>query len=599
MSHSYFSEDDINAPAWDTGLVKRIWPYITNWRIHFLLAIFLVLLGTAVRISLPWILGQAVDHGIKSGDHNQLIRYSLYYLLGQAVLFLLSAARNWILQYTGQKVLHDLRNHVFKCIQKLPLSFFDKTPVGRLVTRLTNDVATLSELFSAALINVSGEFCLLIGIAGMMLALNPKLGVASLLTAPILIAVAWFLKVRMRDAFRVAREKLATVNASLAENVSGMSVIQTFNQEPSRETKFNQINTDLKKAELDSVFYHSFFVPAVTVVNALTLAIVTVYGGYLVSNGEISIGLLIAFIAYSRDFFQPVRQISEKVGIFQSAMASAERVFTLIDQQAEPDINEGKEFVDLKDKLEFRHLSFAYSPDKPVLRDLSFSIKKGERVAVVGHTGAGKTTLASLLKRFYEFTEGDILLDGISIKDFSRASLRRKIALIQQDVNIFSGTVMDNIFLEEKAYDQQKLDAIIKELEMEKFISELDQGVETPIKERGSNLSAGQRQLIAFSRALATEPSILILDEATSSVDSETEQIIQQAVLRLTQNRTSLVIAHRLSTIKHCDRILVFHNGQLVEQGSHEELLQKGGYYHKLYEVQFADGNSQNEGNSR
>lgn len=588
MDDSYFNEDDIKAPAWDTGLAKRMWPYLRRWRTHFLFAVMLVLSGTAVMLSLPLMLGRAVDLGIKGNNTNMLFHYVFWYGTGHFAFFLLSVIRNWLLQYTGQQVLHDLRNSLFAHIQKLPISFFDRTPVGRLVTRITNDVATLAELFSAALINVSGEICILFGISGMMLSLHFKLGLAALLSAPVLFYVAWMLKVKMRDAFRLARAKLAMLNASLAENVSGMGVIHIFNQEKSREEKFDNMNTDLREAELQSVFYNSFFTPAVTVFQALTMAIVTVYGGYLVSINEVSIGLLISFIAYTQAFFDPVRQISEKISVFQSAMASAERVFSLLDEEPEPDLDSGMELLAFNDCIEFKDLSFSYNADKPVLKNLNFTIKKGEKVAIVGHTGAGKSTLASLLKRFYDYDSGQILIDGIDLRDYSRTSLRRRIGLIQQDVNIFSGTVLDNIFLAEGSFDQKKLERIISELEMQTLIDKLPNGIETPIYERGSNISAGQRQLIAFSRALATEPEILILDEATSSVDSETESIIQNAVQRLTSQRTSLIIAHRLSTIRNCDRILVLHNGRLVEQGSHDELLRQKGHYHKLYELQFA-----------
>lgn len=589
----YFNEDDIKAPLWDTGLVKRMWPYLRNWRPHFLLSILLVLGGTVIQISLPLLLGRAVDLGIKTKNHELLLHYVMLYGVGHLSFFVLSAARNWLLQYTGQQVLHELRTHLFSHIQKLPIKFFDRTPVGRLVTRITNDVATLAELFSAALINVTGEICVLVGISVMMLSLNWKLGLAAMLASPPLFYVAWVLKVKMRDAFRIARAKLAMLNASLAENVSGISVIHVFNQERAREAKFDEMNSDLRETELASVFYNSFFTPAVTIFSAITMAIVTTYGGWLVNNGEISIGLLIAFIAYAQAFFAPVRQISEKISVFQSAMASAERVFSLIDETPEPDLDSGREFTALNSEIEFRNLSFSYNGDKQILKDLNFTIKKGERIAVVGHTGAGKTTLAALLKRFYDYNDGQILLDGIDLQEFSRTSLRRKIGLIQQDVNIFSGTIFDNIFLAEDSFDQKKFDSIIAELQMETLIDKLPQGIDTKIFERGSNISAGQRQLIAFARALASDPEILILDEATSSVDSETESIIQRSTQQLTSSRTSLIIAHRLSTIRNCNRILVLHQGRLVEQGTHEELLSQKGHYQKLYELQFAEGDRQ------
>lgn len=585
---SYFSPDDLKSPHWDTGLVRRFLPYLWHRRGLFFLAVILVFIGTAVHISLPLWLGKAVDHGLKQKSHVNLLHFVMLYGGGHLLFFVISAARNWLLQYTGQKVLHDLRNNLFAHLQRLPIGFFDKTPTGRLVTRVTNDVATLAELFSAALINVAGEILVLIGIAATMLALHFKLGIAALATAPLLFAVAWFLKVKMRETFRLARAKLAMINAVLAENISGMSVIQIYNQEKSREGKFDLMNADLKDAELDSVFYNSFFIPAVTVVYAITMAVVLIYGGALVQEKQITIGLLVSFIAYIQAFFEPVKQISEKVSVFQSSMASAERVFALIDETTEPDPDQGQTFEQFKSSLDFCDFCFSYSPDKPVIKNLNISIKKGERVAIVGHTGAGKTTLASILKRFYEFSEGKILVDGVDLRQFSRSSVRRKIGLIQQDVTIFSGTIKDNIFLEEGTFSEIKMREIVEELQMQTLLDRLPQGLDTEIFERGANLSAGQRQLVAFCRALVTDPEILILDEATSSVDSETEAIIQQAVLRLTSNRTSLIIAHRLSTIKNCDRILVLHNGRLIEQGTHQQLLAANGHYHKLYQLQFS-----------
>ncbi|GAB4267718.1 MAG: ABC transporter ATP-binding protein [Candidatus Rifleibacteriota bacterium] len=586
--NSYFSPDDLKSPHWDSGLVKRILPYLNRWRLFFLTSILLVFASTGVQISLPWLLGRAVDKGIKSSDLEALRYYVFLYGAGHLLFFVLSASRNWLLQYTGQKVLHDLRNSLFSHLQRLPISFFDRMPTGRLVTRVTNDVATLAELFSAALINVSGEILVLAGTAAMMLTLHFKLGAAALLTAPILFATAWFLKVKVREAFRLARAKLAMINAFIAENVSGMNIIQIYNQEQARAAKFDIMNNELKNAELESVFYNSFFFPAVTIVNALTMAIVIIYGGYLVQNSSVSIGLLVSFIAYTQAFFDPVRQISEKISVFQSSMASAERVFALMDEPAEGDTEDGIEFKQLRQSIEFRQLDFAYSPDKPVLKKLDLIIRKGEKIAIVGHTGAGKTTLASLLKRFYDYNGGEILIDGVELTKYSRSSIRRKIALIQQDVTIFSGKIKDNIFLEYDSFDARKMESIIAELEMHELLKKLPNGIETEIFEKGSNLSVGQRQLIAFSRALVTDPEVLILDEATSSVDSETELIIQRAVHRLTSNRTSLIIAHRLSTIQNCDRIIVLHHGRIVEQGSHEELLAAKSHYHKLYQLQFS-----------
>jgi ATP-binding cassette subfamily B protein len=588
MEKSYFSRDEIKGQFLDLGIIRRMWPFLRPFILLFGFSLFLILCGTGIQMLIPWLYGKIVDSALKAGSIQNLHKLLLIYICARLSSFVMFVIRSYSLQYIGQQVLHDMRNKLFSHLQKLPIKYFDKNPVGRLVTRVTNDVATLSELFSSAIINVMADIFFLIGIASAMIFLNYKLGLATLFTAPCLLLAAWFLKVKMREAYRKVREKLAIVNASLAENISGMQIIQIFCREKERSEKFDKLNTELRDAQLESVFYNSFFSPVVTVINAITMAIIIIFGGKMVLQNEISIGLLISYIAYAQHFFFPIRSISERISVFQNSFSAGERVFTLLDEQQETDISTATEAPKLKETIEFKHVSFAYDADKPVLKDVSFKVKKGEAIAIVGHTGAGKTTIASLLKRFYEIKNGEILIDNQNIKEYSRSALRRTIALIQQEVFIFSGSIRDNISLFSENLTQEKLDEIIKNLKMENFLAQLPSGLETEILERGGNLSAGQRQLIAFSRALAFDPEILILDEATSSVDSETERIVQEAIKTITKDRTSIIIAHRLSTIKNCDRILVLHNGKLIEEGSHQELLHQNGHYKKLYDIQFA-----------
>jgi ATP-binding cassette, subfamily B, multidrug efflux pump len=592
MSNTYFHADEVKTPYWNNKIASRMLPFLKPYKLNMAAAILLIFCDTAATTSLPFFLAKAVDEGIKNTSSTLLMKYVTLYIIGHIACFLIVAMRDRLLQYTGNYMLHDMRNKLFAHIQKLPISFFDRNPVGRLVIRVTNDVTTMSELFSGTLVSVLSEIFIMLGIGSMMFYLHPMLTLLTLLTTPALVFLAYKIRSRMHEAYRLSRVRLATLNSSLAENLSGMNVIHIFNQENSRSEKFDEMNKELRDAELKSIYYNSLFVPCIRLFSSVSLAILLLYGGILTLNSAISVGVFIAFISYVQSFFEPVRHISEQLSVFQSAMASAERVFDMLDEKPETDLETGKQFEKLNSCIEFKNLSFCYNPPKKVLKNVSFKIKKGEKIAVVGHTGAGKTTISSVLKRFYDYNEGNILIDGTELKDYSKSSLRYKIGLIQQDVNIFSGSILNNIFLANNEESQEinkiKLEKIVKELEMEDLLKKLPNGIHTEIHERGKNISAGQRQLIAFSRALATDPEILILDEATSSVDSETEAVIQRAVQKLTKNRTSLVIAHRLSTIKNCDRILMLHNGSLVEEGTHEELLSNRQYYHKLYELQFA-----------
>lgn len=594
MSQSFFADDEVVGSFYDARLVRRLLGYIRRYAWLAALALTLVLAGMGLFLVNPYLLGRIVDLGIRGRDPDTIWRLGLLYGAIEVMIFLVSYAQNYLLQYIGQHVMFDLRAGFFAHLQRMPLPFFDRNPVGRLVTRVTNDIATLAELFSSGIVMVIGDLFLIAGIAVSLVLLHPGLGLATLSTVPLLVVAAWFFQTRIRQAFREVRARIARVNASLSENISGMRVIQIFRQEEGRAAKFDGLNASHRDAQVQSVFYHSLFTPVITVINALCIIVILLVGGHMVQGGTLTLGLLVSFLTYAQNFFHPIRNISEKVTIFQSAMASAERVFSLMDEPEETGLREGEPLPTVQGEIRFEGVRFAYIPSREVLSDISFTVAPGQSVAIVGHTGAGKTTITALLDRMYDLAAGRILLDGRDVTTIAKEELRRRIAVIHQDVFIFADTVRENIRLWNPAIAPERVRQIAREIGADGFITALAQGYDTELYERGANLSTGQRQLISFARALCADPTILVLDEATSSIDSESEKIIQEAIKTLTRGRTCLIIAHRLSTIRHCDRILVLHQGRLVESGSHQELLAKQGFYHKLYELQFHDGPAAN-----
>lgn len=591
MRRDFFSDDQNLGKVYDSRLVARLLPFIKPYALPAGVAVILVILGMSLFLVNPYILGKVVDLGIKPRDPGMITKLAVLYALIELFVFLLTAAQNYLLRYVGQKVMYDIRALVFSHLQRMSISFFDRNPVGRLVTRTSNDVASLGDLFSSGLVVVLGDIVLIFGIAGALLFLQPRLGIAVLSVIPILIATTYLFQNNLREAYRSVRLRIARVNAALSEGISGIRLVQIFNGEKEQELKFEALNRDHRDAQISSVFCHAMLAPAVTLVNALAIIIILLLGGSMVTERQISLGTLISFLAYVQYFFFPIRDLTEKISFFQSAMAAAERVFGLMDEPEESPLHEGASLPDLHGEIRFDKVRFAYQEDKPVLRDLSFHIRPGQSIALVGQTGAGKTTIASLLNRFYEIQGGTICIDGHDIKTLAKSFLRKNIVIIQQDVFIFSGDITENIRLWNPDISPEKVREAAIEANAAKFIDRLPQGFATELAERGGNLSTGQRQLLAFSRVLANQPRILVLDEATSSVDSETEKAIQDAIARITSGRTSLIIAHRLSTIRQCDRILVLHHGALVEEGTHEELLSRRGYYWKLYELQFKNGN--------
>lgn len=587
MRDSYVQDDELIGSVYDARLTRRLLPYVRPHIVPAASAILLVFLGMGMFLVNPWVLGRVVDLGIKSGDAAAVTRLALVYGGLELLIFLAACGQNYLLQYVGQNVMLELRTRLFGHLQRLPVRFFDRNPVGRLVTRVTNDVAALGELFSSGLVVVLGDFVVLVGIAIAMLLLEPVLGLATLATVPLLIASAVYFQSRIRTAYRLVRQRIARLNAALAENISGMKIIQMYRRETERAAGFVALNAGHRDAQLESLFHHAVFSPVVTLINGLTIVIVLLLGGSMVRSGQITVGVLVSFLAYAQFFFFPIRNISEKVTLFQSAMAAAERVFALMDEQEEQAIIEGSTPERWRGEIVFNRVTFGYEPGRKVLHDVSFRVAPGESVAIVGHTGAGKTTIASLLQRFYEIDSGSITIDGIELRTISKDALRRGIGVIQQDVFIFSGSAVENIRLWDVTHNEAEVIGHAERVRAADFLRALPGGLDGELYERGANLSTGQRQLLAFARALCADPPVLVLDEATSAVDTDTEKSIQSAIETMAKDRTCLIIAHRLSTIRHCRRILVMHDGRLVEEGTHDDLLAKGGRYARLHEIQF------------
>lgn len=534
---------------------------------------------------------------LRKRDMEGVLGLALLVVFVLALHFGLNFVQVYTIELAGQKMMHDLRMKVFSHLQSLPVAFFDRNPVGRLVTRLTNDIQNVHEMFTSVLINLFRDIVLLIGIIIILLHLHREMAFVSFGVIPLIFITTLFFSRLARDAFREIRFKVAQMNSFLQENLAGIRVVQLFRREGENEKRFGKINEAHYLANMRQISIYAFFVPFVEILSSGATGLLIWYGGGKVIQEAISLGVLVAFLSYIRMFFQPIRDLSEKYNIMQSAMASLERIFGLLDEKAAISQSLSPVRGAIRGNIEFQKITFSYNGKDRVLNDVSFSVREGETLAIVGATGAGKTSLLSLLERFYEPEEGRILIDGIDIRERDLFDLRSQIGLVMQDTFLFAGDIEENIRLGDQSSDGARVREAARVVNADPFIERLTHQYQTRVGEGGEILSAGQRQLLAFARALYANPKILILDEATSHVDPETERFIQEGLVRLLKGRTAIIIAHRLSTIQHADRIVVLHKGRVREIGAHSELMAKKGLYYRLYQIQFG-GNSRIAGSS-
>lgn len=520
-------------------------------------------------------------------DFKAINKLSLYFLLAIILTFVLDYLQTMSITIASQKMIYSMRVEVYDHIISRSLSFFDRNAIGRLTTRLTNDIESVSEMYTDVMITLFKDIFMLVGIMAFMLSMDLKLSVLSFITLPFIFAISIFFRGKIRRILALSRKKLSLINSKLSENISGMRLIHIFGKENKINREFDEANADYRNTMLRRVKIFSIYRPAIDVIRNIAIASLIYFGAKEVLNETMHFGMLYLFIDYLKKFFMPIMDLTEKYNITQSAMVSAERVFAILDDKSEIKNPENPvPFNDVQGEIEFRNVSFSYIEGEPVLKNISFKIKKGESVALVGPTGSGKTSIISLLTRFYEIDEGEILIDGVNINDVRKEDLRKSIGVVLQDVFLFSGTIRDNIKLNKDISDEEIV-KIAKYVNADAFIQKLPGKYDEPVMERASTLSSGQRQLLSFARTLVYEPKILVLDEATANIDTETELLIQDAVKKLIKGRTSIAIAHRLSTIQHVDKILVIKNGTIREEGTHQELLDKKGLYYDLYQLQY------------
>ncbi len=605
-------EEEVLGKAYDGRLMRRLLTYLRPYKWHVVVALAAIILKSGLDVLGPYLTKVAIDKYLaKSPNSHSWIgdRLSSAPLTGIAQIgglyvgiliftFTLEFIQTYLMQWTGQKVMFDLRRQIFRHLQFMHVGFFDKNPVGRLVTRVTTDVDALNEMFTAGVVSIFEDVFVLAGIIAIMMKMNWKLALITFAVLPLIIYATLIFRDKVRDSYRRIRTAIARINSYLQEAVSGMLVLQLFNREKRAFNKFSDINASHMEAFKDAIMAYSVYYPVVEILSALAIASIIWWGGNDVIRSVATLGVLVAFMQYAQRFFRPIQDLSEKYNILQSAMAAGERVFKLLDTKIEVTSPAVTKQPQGPGRIEFDHVWFAYNvagqaggatePDW-VLRDVSFVLEPGETVAVVGHTGAGKTTLISLLMRFYDVQRGAIRIDGVDIKEMNLDDLRNRFGVVLQDPFLFSGTVGGNIRLGTARIQDADVEQAAEDVNLGEFIRTLPGGFKEEVRERGSTLSTGQKQLISFARALAHNPKILILDEATSSVDTETEFRVRDALNRMVEGRTALIIAHRLSTIQRADKIIVMHKGQVREMGTHQQLLAARGIYYKLYQLQYKD----------
>ena len=589
-------DDDVVGKAYDARLMRRLLGYLRPYRLHASLALAAIIANSMLQLAQPYLMKVAIDRFIPAGDLDGVNRIALWYLAILAAAFCLEFIQTWLLQTTGQRIMFDMRLQIYRYLQRLDLRFYDRHPVGRVMTRVTTDVDVINDMFTSGVVSIFGDVFTLAGIMIVMLSMNWRLALVAFAVLPLIVLITQWFRYRVRESYRTVRRLIARINAYLQEHITGMSTVQLFRREARAYDEFEKINQEHRTSNIESIFYYAVFYPAVDVVGALASALTIWYGGRSVLEGALTLGSLVAFLLYSQRFFRPISDMSEKFNILQAAMASSERIFKLLDEPiavANPaapaplPARPGGHIV-------FEHVWFAYNPadgGEPdwVLKDVSFEVKPGERVGIVGATGAGKSTLINLLLRFYDVTRGRILVDSVDVREMDMHQLRALFSLVLQDVHLFSGTIAENIRLGNAGISDEAVSRAAAAVHADSFIARLPGGFASPVAERGATLSVGQKQLLSFARALAFNPRILVLDEATSSIDTETEILIRDALHVLMSGRTTIAIAHRLSTIQDMDKILVLHKGHLRESGTHQELLAQRGIYFKLYQLQYKD----------
>jgi ATP-binding cassette subfamily B multidrug efflux pump len=615
-------EEEVLGKAYDSRLMKRLLQYLRPYKWQTGIALASIFLKVGADVLGPYLTRLVIDRYLAPtpGLHTPLDRFlssqpmvgiaqiAAFYVGLMLFSFFLDYGQTYFMQWTGQMVMFDLRSQIFRHLQRLHIGFYDKNPVGRLVTRVTTDVDALNEMFTSGVVSIFEDVFVLAGIVAIMLRMNAKLALITFAVMPLIIYATKIFRDKVRDSYRRIRVAIARINAYLQEHVSGMVVLQLFNREKRAYREFSKVNRTHMEAFKDAIMAHAVYYPVVEVLSATAIACVIWFGGNDVIRHTTSIGVLAAFIQYAQRFFRPIQDFSEKYNILQSAMASSERVFKLLDSPVEITSPAVTVMPDGPGRIEFDHVWFAYrnvesedagtdqrssSTPEPtpdwILRDVNFSIEPGETVAIVGHTGAGKTTIISLLMRFYDVQKGAIKMDGVDLKEMDLDELRRRFGVVLQDPFLFTGTVEGNIRLGTKWIEDEDVEKAAEDVNLADFIRSLPKGFKEEVQERGSTLSTGQKQLISFARALAHNPRILILDEATSSVDTETEFKVREALDRMVEGRTSVIIAHRLSTVQRADKIIVMHKGQVREMGTHQQLLANRGIYYKLYQLQYKD----------
>jgi ATP-binding cassette subfamily B protein len=613
VSEGSVHDEEVLGKAYDARLARRLFHYLRPYKGSLISGVALILLGSVFQLMGPALTAAALDLTIapRPGSklsaagraasalagrlHLRLVGtagldlFALAFLVSLVLSFVLIFAQVWIVNWMGQRIMFDLRAEIFEKLQRADVAYLDRNPVGRLMTRLTTDVDSLNELFTSGIVSMVGDVFSLLGIVVLLFLLNPQLAFVTFLTIPMIIGLtAWFRK-RSRETYRDIRVRIARINAFLQEHLTGMSVVQLFNREARARRDFATINDAHRQAYVRAILYYSIFYPGVELLSALGLAAIIVYGGSEILRGALSIGVLVAFIQYAQRFFRPIADLSDKYNILQSAMASSERIFRLLDSRpsiVSPPVSSRPE---RRGSLAMENVSFAYSRGEEVLKNVSLSAAPGERIALVGHTGAGKTTVASLFLRFYDVREGRIIVDGRDVRELDLKDLRSRFAIVLQDPFLFTTSISENIRLGNRTIDDARIREAARESRAAGFIERLPHGYDTVLQERGGSLSAGQKQLLSIARALAFDPEFLILDEATANIDTETEMEIREGLARLLSGRTALIIAHRLSTIRQASKIVVMHKGEVRETGTHSELLALDGLYAKLYRLQYRD----------